>query len=97
MSATSLPWLIELPDLSQRIAQARKEHPDFAGLMALANTRLNFLPRRLPGCWPSRFGSRFWGLPPPSICMPGSESRRCGGGCMLRSMSRITGNIGRNC
>jgi FkbH-like protein len=43
MSATALSWLIELPDLSQRIAQARKDHPDFAGLVALANARLNFL------------------------------------------------------
>jgi FkbH-like protein len=43
MQATALPWLPELPDLAQRIAQARKDSPGFAGLAALANARLNYL------------------------------------------------------
>jgi FkbH-like protein len=43
MTPTEFSWLVEQPDLPNLIAAARQQAPDFAGLAALANSRLNFL------------------------------------------------------
>jgi FkbH-like protein len=43
MTPTEFSWLVEQPDLPKLIAAARSQAPDFAGLAALANFRLNFL------------------------------------------------------